>query len=228
MLRNTAASSAGANDGQLPVPVTRSSARWLGGAAAVAAMIAYPFLTYLAYVGQQRSVALLLLGCALIYLCARTLAGKKRIASILALAVLCVLAAFVPQASVPFFLLPILINLLLAWFFARTLAAGREALITRFARLGHQPMPDEVVKYTRQLTWVWTIFFLVMAAVSAGLVAIQAHAAWAWFTAVGSYLCIGLLFALEYGYRRYRFPDRPYVSPLRQLALVRDALRTKA
>lgn len=190
-------------------------------------MIAYPFLAYFVHVGEQRYLALLLMGCALLYASTSALSGKKRIASIVAVTGLCVFAAFVPRAAAPFFLLPILINLLLAWLFARTLTPEREALITRFARLGHQPMPLEVVTYTRQLTWVWTAFFVAMAVVSGVLLAIGAHAAWAWFTAVGSYVCIALLFGVEYLYRRRRFPDRPYVSPLRQLALVRAALRAK-
>jgi len=227
MSRNTASNSAGANDGQLPAPVAHPPANWLGGAAAAVAMIAYPFLVYVAHAGEQRYLALLLMACALLYVCARALSGKRRIVISVAVVALCVLAAFVPQGATPFFLLPTLINLLLGWFFARTLAPGREALITLFARLGHQPMPVEVVAYTRRLTWVWTVFFVAMAVISGALLALGAHAAWAWFTAVGSNLCIALLFALEYLYRRHRFPDRPYVSPLRQLAMVRAALRAK-
>ncbi len=227
MSRNTASNSAGANDGQLPVRASRPTASGLRGAAAAVAMIAYPFLAYLAHAGEQRYLALLLMGCALLYICVRALSGKRRIAGVAAVVTLCVLAAFVPHAAAPFFLLPILINLMLAVFFARTLAPGGEALITRFARLGHQPMPNEIVAYTRQLTWIWTAFFVAMAGISGALLALGAHAAWAWFTGVGSYLCIALLFALEYVYRRHRFPDRPYVSPLRQLALVRAALRAK-
>lgn len=227
MSRNTASNSAGANDGQLPAAASPPPASWWGGAAAVVAMVAYPFLAYFAHAGEQRYLALLLMGCALLYVCARTLSGRSRISAIAAVVGLCVLAAFIPRAAVPFFLLPILINLLLAWFFARTLAPGREALITRFARMGHQPMPVEVVTYTRRLTWVWTAFFVAMAVISGALLAFGEHAAWAWFTAVGSYLCIALFFGLEYVYRRHCFPDRPYVSPLRQLALVRAALFAK-
>ena len=228
MSRNTGSNSAGADAGHSSGAVSHPPVTWLGGALAVVAMVAYPFLAYFAHAGQQRYLALLLMGCTLLYVCARTLSGRRRIAGIAAVVGLCVLAAFVPLAAVPFFLLPILINLVLAWFFARTLAPGREALITRFARMGHQPMPSEVVTYTRQLTSVWTVFFITMAVISGALLATGAHAAWAWFTAVGSYLCIALLFGLEYVYRRHRLPDRPYVSPLRQLALVRAALRAKS
>ena len=69
------------------------------------------------------------------------------------------------------FLPPVCVNLGLAWFFGRTLAPGREALITRFARLEH-PQPDiQRMAYTRRLTGIWAAFFLLMAAVSTALAA---------------------------------------------------------
>jgi len=123
------------------------------------------------------------------------------------------------------FLPPVCINLGLAWVFGHTLARGREALVTRFARM-EKPQPDPaVIAYTRRLTWVWTMFFLTMAAVSAALAASGAHAAWVWFTAVGNYLCVAALFAVEYVYRRRRFPHNAAVSPRRQIQMLRAALR---
>ena len=125
------------------------------------------------------------------------------------------------------FLPPVCINLGLAWLFGHTLLPGGEPLITRFARM-EPALPDAQVRaYTRRLTWVWTAFFLLMATVSGTLVALAAHEAWVWFTAVGNYLCVAALFALEYGYRRWRFPRREHVSPLRQLAMLRAAMRTR-
>jgi uncharacterized membrane protein len=51
------------------------------------------------------------------------------------------------------------INLMLAVVFGRTLAAGHDPLVTRFARLLHRELPPEVVAYTRRVTIAWTIFF---------------------------------------------------------------------
>jgi len=125
------------------------------------------------------------------------------------------------------FLPPLCINLGLAWVFGRTLAPGREALITRFARL-ETPRPDvAVLAYTRRLTWVWVVFFVVMAAISATLAASGAREAWLWFTAVGNYLCVAALFAVEYAYRRRRFPSNATVSPRQQIQMLRAALRNQ-
>ena len=120
---------------------------------------------------------------------------------------------------------PLAVNLGLAWLFGRTLTGGREALVTRFARLGNDCLEPAVVTYTRRLTGVWVAFFLAMAAVSAALAAFGAHWAWAWFTAVGNYLCVAALFAIEYVYRRRRFPRSDPVSPWQQIMMVRTALR---
>jgi uncharacterized membrane protein len=123
------------------------------------------------------------------------------------------------------FLPPVCINLGLAWVFGHTLAPGREALITRFARMEDPQPGPAVLAYTRRLTWVWAVFFLVMAGISAALVASGAREAWVWFTAVGNYLCVAALFAIEYVYRRRRFPHNAAVSPRQQIRMLRAALR---
>ena len=125
------------------------------------------------------------------------------------------------------FLPPVCVNLGLAWVFGHTLAPGREALITRFARMEDPQPGPAVLAYTRRLTWVWVVFFLAMAAVSAALAASGAHEAWVWFTAVGNYLCVAALFAVEYVYRRRRFPHNAAVSPRQQIQMLRAALRNQ-
>ncbi len=79
--------------------------------------------------------------------------------------------------------------------------------------------------YTRCLTWIWVGFFLTMAAVSVVLAVTGPRIAWAWFTAAGNYLCVGLLFVGEYVYRRVRFSHYEHASPLRLLGIVRRAIR---
>ena len=125
------------------------------------------------------------------------------------------------------FLPPLWVNLALAWIFGRTLAPGREALITRFARLERAAPAPQILAYTRRLTWIWTAFFLSMAMVSGALAAFGAHEAWVWFTAVGNYLCVAALFAVEYGYRRWRFPSDSRVPPWQQLGMLRATLRDR-
>jgi uncharacterized membrane protein len=126
-----------------------------------------------------------------------------------------------------FFLPPVCVNLGLAWFFGHTLTPGRVALITRFARLEHRQPDPRKMTYTRRLTWVWVMFFLFMAMISVALAASGAHEAWVWFTAVGNYLCVAALFAIEYGYRRWRFPHEDRTSLWRHILMMRAALRNQ-
>lgn len=67
--------------------------------------------------------------------------------------------------------LPPLILLWLAFFFGRTLRAGRTPLIERIARRSNPTMPEALCRYTRRLTAVWCIYFVAAAtlAASAGL-----------------------------------------------------------
>jgi uncharacterized membrane protein len=123
------------------------------------------------------------------------------------------------------FLPPIAINIGLALFFASTLSSGREPLISWFARVERGGLAPDLKVYTRCLTWIWVGFFLTMAAVSLVLAVTGPRMAWAWFTAVGNYLCVGMLFVGEYAYRRVRFSHYEHASPLRLLGIVRRAIR---
>ncbi len=138
---------------------------------------------------------------------------RVQVAAVLVVFALAGVASAFAATSSLLFLPPLWVNLGLAWLFGHTLAPGREALVTRFARQEHPVPTPRILAYTRRLTWVWTVFFLSMALVSGALAAIGAHEAWAWFTAVGNYLCVAALFMVEYGYRRWRFPVDSRVSP---------------
>ena len=189
--------------------------------------MAYPFLVYWVLTQRHPWLGLSLTLAALLGLCTCLPRGWMRVVAVPAvLALAAAVAAFAEPSSL-LFLPPLAVNLGLAWFFGRTLVPGREALITRFARLEKSELEPAVVNYTRRLTWVWVGFFLLMATVSASLAAFGAHAAWAWFTAVGNYLCVAALFALEFAYRRRRFPRDDHVSPREQIALLRAAMRQR-
>jgi uncharacterized membrane protein len=204
-------------------PARAHWAAWFPAAAA----LAYPFLVYWV-LGQPRQwPGLLLTMTALLGLCLCIPGTRVRI--VVALVAFALAAAGVASANelTLLFLPPILVNLGLAGLFGHTLTNGGEALITRFARM-EEPAPDSAVLiYTRRLTFVWTAFFLGMAGVSGCLAAFAPREAWVWFTAVGNYLCVAALFAIEYAYRQRRFPRKNHVSPRRQLALLRAALRAR-
>jgi uncharacterized membrane protein len=48
---------------------------------------------------------------------------------------------------------------ILAWGFGRSLRAGDTALCTRLADKLHSPLTPSELRYTRQVTWAWALFF---------------------------------------------------------------------
>ena len=105
-----------------------------------------------------------------------------------------------------------LINLSLMGMFARTLTAGRVALITGYARRVHGPLPLCIESYTRHVTLAWCLFFGAQVTVSAILFLSAPLDTWSLFVNVLSLPLIVLMFVAEYGYRLARFPDFPHVS----------------
>ena len=111
--------------------------------------------------------------------------------------------------------LPLAVNLALCWLFGRTLAAGREPMIARFARLERgAELPADLARYARALTVAWTGFFAAMAAVSLGLALWGSVLAWSLFTNVVNYALVALFFVGEYVVRRIRFRHYRHLSPI--------------
>jgi uncharacterized membrane protein len=111
--------------------------------------------------------------------------------------------------------LPLAVNLALCWLFGRTLAAGREPMIARFARLERgEPLPDDLARYARRLTVAWAVFFATMAAISLALAAWGPLAVWSLFTNVINYALVALFFVGEYVVRRLRFRHYRHLSPI--------------
>ena len=126
-----------------------------------------------------------------------------------------------PAAEWLLFLPPIVINLALAWVFARTLVRDRVPLISRFALMEQGTLSAEVASYTRMLTWLWTLLFVAAAGISLALALSGHHDAWSLFTNLINYLLVGALFLGEFVYRRLRFRNYRHQSPLQLLRNVR-------
>lgn len=97
-------------------------------------------------------------------------------------------------------------NAFLALVFGRTLAAGREPLCTRFARIMHPSLPPEVVAYTRGITIAWTIFFAALSTLSIALYAAGFLEAWSLLATILSPVLLALMFAGEYAVRLRALP----------------------
>jgi len=118
---------------------------------------------------------------------------------------------------------PILINALLACWFGRSLGTA-EPLVARFVVAIEGPerlRQPGVLRYARQVTWFWTLLLagqavlltlLLLCASHSGLLLrfgvtppLQVPERWAaaWLH-LGCYVLLGIAFALEYAYRRWR------------------------
>jgi uncharacterized membrane protein len=98
-------------------------------------------------------------------------------------------------------------NLLLAVLFGRTLRAGSEPLVTRFARILHPTLPPEVVRYTRRVTIAWTVFFTTLFTLSCALYLGGFVAAWSALANIASPIAIGVMFVAEYAIRLRALPN---------------------
>lgn len=110
--------------------------------------------------------------------------------------------------------LPVLIQLLLMFFFGRTLLKDQgPPLIEIFVRLEFPELPPEIIDYCRRLTWLWTGFFAVNVGLCLILAVFGSDFWWTVFNGVIIYLMIGILVAGEYIYRRFRFPELDIPDP---------------
>lgn len=98
-------------------------------------------------------------------------------------------------------------NLMLAAVFGATLARGRQALCSRFAEAVHGSLAPEVLRYTRQLTLAWTLFFIAISLVSTLLFAFAPIETWSIFANFLTFPLVLLMFAVEFLVRLRKLPN---------------------
>lgn len=90
--------------------------------------------------------------------------------------------------------------------FGLTLRRGRRSLCTRCAEALRGPLSPEVVRYTRQVTAAWALFFLGISLVSTLLFSLGSMGVWSVFANFLSPILIACLFVAEHLVRRRRLP----------------------
>jgi uncharacterized membrane protein len=113
----------------------------------------------------------------------------------------------------PLYLPPVLVPAFLAWVFGQTLLPGRTPLIEQLVHLLHAPddVPeDAALVYARRLTLAWTVLFVGLAATNLLLAVFAEPEQWSLFANLIAYVIVVAFFAVEYAYRRRRFPRQPY------------------
>ncbi len=103
-------------------------------------------------------------------------------------------------------------------FFADSLRAGHEPIVTTLARKSRGLLSAEVVQYTRRVTWAWCAFFVMQLIASLLLLLFASPQVWSSFVNLCNLPLIGAMFCAEYAYRQWRHAGR---SPERLMDTVR-------
>ena len=102
---------------------------------------------------------------------------------------------------------------LLSLFFARTLMGPGEPLVTQMARRVHSGvLNDRQLRYTRQVTIAWSLFFAAMVSVSALLFVWAPLPVWSAFATLLSGPLIAAMFVAELLVRLWVFPKEERAS----------------
>lgn len=101
------------------------------------------------------------------------------------------------NALLPLKLYPVLVNLAFLIAFAWSLGTS-QSMVERLARLTEPDLPPAGVAYTRTVTWVWCVFFVVNGAIALATALWASEAVWSLYNGVIAYVLMGLLFGIEY------------------------------
>ncbi|WP_295959518.1 hypothetical protein [Rhodoferax sp.] len=187
--------------------------RWGKVAGGVGLCLAYSLLAHLASIHPAPGVWQVLMALSLVLVLAVSLVWRSTHRPLLLS--LC-LAGVVGLVSMGdwlrlhyqwlFFLEHAGVQSLLCIAFGRTLAAGQTPLVSRFAAVVHGPLSPQLQRYTRGVTWAWTLYFGLMASLSVLLFSFAPMAWWSAFANLLDMPLVALMFVGDYLVRRCVLP----------------------
>ncbi len=127
--------------------------------------------------------------------------------SALVLATIMLLAAFdIARIESAIFAPPVLISAAVAIFFGMTLRSGAEPIVTYWARLHHEDgLSEELQRYTRRLTEIWTLLMTAMTVELAVLPFVVDMTTWSWVANVVNPIILAAFFVGQLWYRSSRY-----------------------
>lgn len=168
----------------------------------IALSITYPFVIYF---GRNhltpQSMALILLAV----LCLRaTVLGWKDATTkwLLLIGIVANLLTYLFDGLIGLLWYPMAINLTMLLVFATSLYHP-PTIIERLARIKDPFLPDHAVAYTRNVTKVWCLFFILNASISVWTVLQASTETWAFYNGFVSYILMGTLFFVEWVVRYF-------------------------
>lgn len=97
---------------------------------------------------------------------------------------------------------PVFCNLLMLGIFTHSLLFQSQSVIERLARIREPELPASGVAYTRRVTQVWCMFFVLNGAIAAATAVHGELQLWTLYNGLVSYLLMGLLLVGEWLVRR--------------------------
>ena len=159
--------------------------------AVIALSICYPFTVYW---GLQHYDALVLLPLLFILLGLRWFTGgqvfERNLAIITLLLVIVIAAIWGQSLSLKFY--PVMMNCGFLLVFASSLFSN-VTIVERFARIQDPELSPKGVAYTRKVTWVWSVFFLINGSIAAITAIWASDEIWTLYNGLIAYGLIGLL-----------------------------------
>jgi uncharacterized membrane protein len=110
---------------------------------------------------------------------------------------------------------------LLAWF-AASLRSDREPVVAGFARRMRRTMPDKVVRYTRQVTVAWCVFFAAQLGISTALLIAAPISVWSSFVTLWNLPLVMVMGLAEFGCRRLLLRREPRTGLIATLVGLRQ------
>ncbi len=106
------------------------------------------------------------------------------------------------------FIPSILIPLLVAYVFAKTLSNGQEPLVTFIARkIRRTKITEKELQYTYTLTWLWAVFLFAISVEAALLALFSDIETWSYITNFINYILVAIFATAEYMVRKVILKD---------------------
>lgn len=112
---------------------------------------------------------------------------------------------------------------LLGLAFARTLRPGQQPMVSRFAAIIHGSLSPALARYTRQVTWAWTLYFVVMTTLSLLLFWLAPISVWSAFANLLNLPLLVVMFSAEYAARLLLLAPSDRAGPLDAIRAYRQA-----
>lgn len=104
------------------------------------------------------------------------------------------------NALLPLKLYPILVNFSMLCLFGISLFFP-PSFCERIARIREPDLPEAIVTYTRKVTTLWCVFFVINGIIAAYTAFCTNDDIWSLYNGVIAYVLIGILFGIEYLFR---------------------------